>query len=52
MKVSKKHANFFIASKGAHAESLYKLVNYVKEVVDSKYGVSLEKEIIFVGKFD
>ncbi len=52
VKVSEKHANFFIASKGAHSESLFKLVNHVKEVVDSKYGVSLEKEIIFVGKFD
>ncbi len=52
VKVSKKHANFFIASKGADAGSLYKLVNYVKEVVDSKYGISLEKEIIFIGKFD
>jgi len=52
VKVSRKHANFFIASKGANAASLYKLVNHVKDVVDSKYGVSLEKEIIFIGKFD
>jgi len=52
VKVSKKHANFFVASKGARSQSLYKLVNHVKDVVDSKYGVSLEKEIIFVGKFD
>ena len=52
VKVSKKHANFFIASKGAQASSLYKLVNHVKDIVDNKYGISLEKEIIFVGKFD
>ena len=52
IKVSKKHANFFIASKGAHSSSLYKLVNHVKEVVDNKFGVSLEKEILFIGKFD
>ncbi len=52
VKVSKKHANFFIASKGAHSSSLYKLVNHVKEVVDNKFGVSLEKEILFIGKFD
>ena len=50
--VSKKHANFFIASKGAHSSSLYRLVNHVKEVVDNKFGVSLEKEILFIGKFD
>tara|TARA_B100001559_G_scaffold65145_1_gene52715 strand:+ start:384 stop:1238 length:855 start_codon:yes stop_codon:yes gene_type:complete len=52
VKVSKKHANFFVASKGANSSSLYKLVNHVKEVVDSKFGVSLQKEILFVGKFD
>ena len=52
IEVSKKHANFFIASKNAKSSSLYKLVNHVKDVVDSKFGVSLEKEIIFVGKFE
>ena len=52
VKVSKKHANFFIASKGAKSSALYKLVNHVKDVVDNKFGISLEKEIIFVGKFD
>ena len=52
VKVSTKHANFFVASKGASSSSLYKLVNHVKEVVDSKFGVSLQKEILFVGKFD
>ena len=52
VKVSTKHANFFVASKGANSSSLYKLVNHVKEVVDSKFGVSLQKEILIVGKFD
>ncbi len=52
VKVSTKHANFFVASKGANSSSLYKLVDHVKEVVDSKFGVSLQKEILFVGKFD
>ena len=52
VKVSKKHANFFIASKGAPSSSLYRLVNHVKEVVDNKFGVSLEEEILFIGKFD
>ena len=52
VKVSTKHANFIVASKGANSSSLYKLVNHVKEVVDSKFGVSLQKEILFVGKFD
>jgi len=52
VRVSDKHANFFIAPKGSRAISLYKLVNYVKEKVDDKYGISLEKEIIFIGEFE
>ena len=50
--VSQKHANFFIAKKDAKSLSLYKLVQYVKEVVDSKFGIRLEEEIIFIGDFD
>ncbi len=52
VRVSEKHANFFIAPKGSKAVSLYNLVNQVKEKVDAKYGISLEKEIIFVGDFE
>ena len=52
VKVSSKHANFFIASKGSKSSSLHKLVKHVKDVVDNKFGVSLEKEIIFVGNFE
>ena len=51
-RVSSKHANFFIASKGSKSSSLHKLVDHVKDVVDNKFGVSLEKEIIFVGNFE
>ena len=50
--VSTKHANFFIAKKGAKAMSLYKLVQHVKEKVNDKYGVMLEEEIQFIGKFN
>ena len=50
--VSTKHANFFIAKKGAKALSLFKLVQHVKEKVNDKYGVMLEEEIQFIGKFN
>ena len=50
--VSNKHANFFIAKKGAKALSLYKLVQHVKEKVNDKYGVMLEEEIQFIGEFN
>ena len=52
VRVSEKHANFFIAPKGSKATSLYNLVNYVKEKVETQQGVSLEKEILFIGDFE
>ena len=51
VRVSEKHSNFFIAEKGAKSSGLYKLVNYVKEVVLSKHNIELTEEIIFVGDF-
>ena len=50
--VSEKHANFFIAKKEAKSLALYKLVQHVKQVIDNKFGVKLEEEIIFIGEFD
>ena len=50
--VSNKHANFFIAKKGAKAVSLYKLVQYVKEKIRDKYSIDLEEEIKFIGDFN
>ena len=50
--VSEKHANFFIAKKEAKSLALYKLVQHVKEIIDNKFGVKLEEEIIFIGEFD
>ena len=52
VRVSEKHANFFIAPKGSKAISLYNLVNYVKEKVESEHGISLKKEILFIGNFE
>lgn len=49
--VSNKHANFFVAKKGASAKSLYDLVQHVKATVNNIYGVPLEEEIIFIGNF-
>ena len=51
VRVSEKHANFFVAEKGAKAISLFKLVQYVKDKVSNKFGITLEEEIIFIGDF-
>lgn len=52
VRVSDKHANFFIAEKGAKSSSLYKLVQHVKGVVREKHEILLEEEIKFVGTFE
>ncbi len=51
VRVSDKHANFFVAEKGAKAVSLFNLVQYVKDKVSTKFGITLEEEIIFIGDF-
>ena len=51
VRVSEKHANFFIADKGAKALNLFNLVQYVKDKVNKKFSIELEEEIIFKGKF-
>jgi len=51
VRVSEKHANFFVAEKGAKAISLFDLVQYVKDKVSTKFGITLEEEIIFIGDF-
>ena len=51
IRVSEKHANFFVAEKGAKAISLFNLVQYVKDKVSNKFGITLEEEIIFIGDF-
>ena len=51
VRVSEKHANFFVAEKGAKAKSLFNLVQYVKDKVSTKFGITLEEEIIFIGDF-
>ena len=51
VRVSEKHANFFVAEKGAKAISLFNLVQYVKDKVSTKFGITLDEEIIFIGDF-
>jgi len=51
VRVSEKHANFFVAEKGAKAMSLFNLVQYVKDKISTKFGITLEEEIIFIGDF-
>ena len=51
VRVSEKHTNFLVAEKGAKAISLFNLVQYVKDKVSTKFGITLEEEIIFIGDF-
>jgi UDP-N-acetylmuramate dehydrogenase len=51
VRVSEKHANFFIASDNATAQDVFDLVSAVKTRVSTSLGVQLETEIRFVGEF-
>ena len=44
-KISNKHCNFFINSKNAKFDDMKKLINYVKNQVKIKTGITLETEI-------
>ncbi len=52
VRVSEKHANFFVAAPDATAADLYRLVSAVSSRVRAETGVALVPEIQFVGDFD
>ncbi|HUE75213.1 MAG TPA: UDP-N-acetylmuramate dehydrogenase [Chloroflexota bacterium] len=49
--VSPKHANFIINTGGATAADLRALIEQVREVVFTQFGIALETEIEFVGEW-
>lgn len=51
VEVSKIHANFFVARRGARAQDVYDLLTRVRAVVLDRFGIELEPEIRFVGSF-
>lgn len=51
-RVSKRHANFFTAERGACAQDVYDLTHAVRERVREETGVVLEPELRFAGRFE
>jgi UDP-N-acetylmuramate dehydrogenase len=51
-RVSELHANFFMAPAGATAQDVFALVQEVRARVNDAFGVELEPEVRFVGRFD
>ena len=51
VKVSDRHANFFVAEPGATAQEVYDLVKEVQRIVEEETGLTLEPELRFVGDF-
>lgn len=49
--VSEKHCGFVINKGNATAADIYTLIGDVKEKVHENFGVTLEPEVLFVGKF-
>lgn len=50
-RVSARHANFFVADRGAAAQDVYDLVQEVRRLVQERAGISLETEVRFAGRF-
>ena len=50
--VSEKHCGFVINKGNATAEDVVSIMKHVTEVVQEKYGVTLEPEVKFLGEFD
>jgi UDP-N-acetylmuramate dehydrogenase len=51
-RVSELHANFFMAGEGATAQDVYDLVHEVRGRVRDTFGIELEPEVRFAGRFD
>lgn len=51
VRVSSKHANFFVAEEGATAQDVYDLVWAIRRRVGSQLGIWLEPEVQFAGPF-
>lgn len=49
--ISKKHSNFIINLGGAKAKDVLKLIDLAKKEVKNKFGIVIEEEIQFLGKF-
>ena len=49
VRVSEKHANFFVAERGATSGDVHRLVERVRRLVREATGIDLEPEIRFVG---
>jgi UDP-N-acetylmuramate dehydrogenase len=51
VKISEKHANFFINEGGGCAADVYALIAAAQEAVQEQFGVDLELEIELLGKW-
>lgn len=47
--VSRKHANFIVNRGGATASDIRSLASHVKQVVNERFGIHLEEEVLYVG---
>jgi UDP-N-acetylmuramate dehydrogenase len=52
VRISDKHANFFLTEGNASAEDFRKLTCHVQRAVYERFAVPLEPEVLFVGEFD
>jgi UDP-N-acetylmuramate dehydrogenase len=46
-----RHANFVINTEGASAREIRNLVDHAREIVSREYGVELEEEVLYLGRW-
>ena len=49
--VSDRHANFIINTGNATSKDIYELSELVANAVEKKFGITLEREVTLLGKF-
>ena len=50
--ISTKHANFIVNRGGATARDIHHLIQHAQKIVKSKYGILLEPEVKYMGRWD
>ena len=49
--ISDKHANFIMNNKNASASDVYSLIQYIKDTVRDRFGITLSEEVEYLGEF-
>ena len=49
--VSKKHSGFIVNTGGACSQDVFLLIGKIKKIINKKYAILLEEEVLYIGEF-